>query len=96
MENERTQARTREAVVLRDKVDKTRIVSVTRLFRHPKLQKVIRKRVKYAVHDEKNESHTGDKIRIIEIRPLSRTKRWRMVKVVEKAKHSEAVLLRKQ
>ena len=84
---ERTQPRTREGVVLKDRVEKTRIVAVTRLFRHTRFQKVIRKRVKYAVHDEKNESHLGDRVRIIESRPLSRTKRWRMIAVVEKAKH---------
>ena len=84
---ERPQPRTREGVVLKDRVEKTRIVAVTRLFRHTRFQKVIRKRVKYVVHDEKNESHLGDRVRIIESRPLSRTKRWRMIAVVEKAKH---------
>ena len=81
----RLRPRTREGVVLKDKTDKTRIVSVTRLFRHTRFQKVIKRRVKYSVHDEKNESHVGDRIRIIESRPLSRTKRWRMVEVIEKA-----------
>lgn len=81
----RLRPRTREGIVLKDKTDKTRIVSVTRLFRHTRLQKVIKRRVKYSVHDEKNESHVGDRIRIIESRPLSRTKRWRMVEVIEKA-----------
>jgi small subunit ribosomal protein S17 len=67
-------------------MNKTRIVAVTRLFRESRFQKVIRKRVKYAVHDEKNESHVGDRIRIIESSPMSRTKRWRMTALVEKAR----------
>lgn len=79
-------ARTREGVVLKDRMDKTRIVAVTRLFRDPKFQKVVRKRVKYAVHDEKNQSHVGDRIRMIETHPLSHTKRWRMIGIVEKAR----------
>ena len=79
-------ARTREGVVLKEGTEKTRIVSVTRLFREPRFQKVVRRRVKYAVHDEKNESHVGDRIRIIESRPLSRTKRWRMIGLIERAK----------
>ena len=82
----RTRVRAREGVVLKDRMNKTRIVAVTRLFRESRFQKVIRKRVKYAVHDEKNESHVGDRIRIIESNPMSRTKRWRMVGLVEKAR----------
>lgn len=87
METERLRPRVREGVVLKDKMDKTRIVAVSRLYREPRFQKVIRKRVKYAVHDEKNESHVGDRIRIIETRPFSKTKRWRMIEFVERAKH---------
>jgi len=81
----RSRPRTREGVVLKDRMEKTRIVAVTRLYREPRFQKVIRKRVKYAVHDEKNESRVGDRIRIIESQPLSRTKRWRLVELIEKA-----------
>lgn len=87
METERLRPRMREGVVLKDKMNKTRIVAVSRLYREPRFQKVIRKRVKYAVHDEKNESHVGDRIRIIETRPFSKTKRWRMIEFVERAKH---------
>lgn len=85
-ETGRTHPRTREGVVVKDRMAKTRIVAVTRLFRHPQFQKVLKKRVKYAVHDEKNESHVGDRVRIIEGRPISRTKRWRIVQLIEKAK----------
>lgn len=82
--SQRTRPRTREGVVLKDKMDKTRIVTVTRLYRESQFQKVVRKRVKYAVHDEKNESHTGDRVRIIETRPFSKNKRWRMIELIEK------------
>lgn len=81
----RPRPRTREGVVLKDRMQKTRIVVVTRLYREPRFQKVVRKRVKYAVHDEKNQSHVGDRIRMIETPSLSRTKRWRLVELIEKA-----------
>ena len=71
METQRTRSRSREGVVLKDKTEKTRIVVVTRLFRHAQFQKVIKRRVKYVAHDEKNESHVGDRVRMIESRPLS-------------------------
>ena len=83
---QRPRPRTREGVVLKDKSQNSRIVAVTRLFRHPQFHKVIKRRVKYAVHDEKNESHVGDRVRIIESRPISRMKHWRMVEVIEKTK----------
>ena len=85
IESKRLQPRTREGTVLKDRMAKTRIVAVTRLFRDPRFHKVIKRQVKYAVHDEKNESHVGDRVRIIESRPLSRTKRWRVVALVAKA-----------
>ncbi len=85
-QSQRPRPRTREGLVLKDGTAKTRIVVVTRLVREARFQKVTRRRVKYAVHDEKNESHTGDQVRIIETRPISRTKRWKVVEVLEKAK----------
>ena len=74
--------RVREGVVLSDKMQKTIVVEVTRLVPHPKFRKVVRRKVKYAVHDEKNEAKTGDKVRIVETRPLSKSKHWRLVKVL--------------
>lgn len=71
---------------MKDSMQKTRIVAVARLFRDPRFHKVIKRSVRYAVHDEKNESHLGDRIRIVETRPLARGKRWRMVGLIEKAK----------
>ncbi|MDE2293459.1 MAG: 30S ribosomal protein S17 [Elusimicrobia bacterium] len=73
-------------VVLSDKADKTRVVMVERLDRHPRYGKTIRKRSKFYVHDEKNESHAGDRVTIMGTRPLSKLKRWRLVRVVEKAR----------
>ncbi|HLD50682.1 MAG TPA: 30S ribosomal protein S17 [bacterium] len=77
-----TGKRTREGVVLSNKMNKTLIVEVTRLVSHAQFKKVIKSKVKYAVHDEKNEAKIGDKIRIEETRPLSKTKRWRLVQVL--------------
>ena len=82
--SERLRPRTREGVVLKDGMQKTRIVSVTRLYRDSQFQKVVKRRMKYAVHDEKNESHVGDRVRMIETRPSSGTKRWRVVGIVKK------------
>ena len=74
--------RTRDGVVLSSKMQKTIIVEVTRLVEHPQFKKRIKSKVKYAAHDEKNQAKAGDKVRIIETRPLSKTKRWRLVKVL--------------
>lgn len=75
-------ARLREGVVLSDKMNKTIVVEVTRLMQHAKFKKVVRRKMKYAVHDEKNEAKIGNTVQIVETRPLSKTKRWRLVKVV--------------
>jgi small subunit ribosomal protein S17 len=75
-------AQLREGVVLSDKMQKTIIVEVTRLMQHPRFKKVVRRKVKYAVHDEKNEAKAGNKVQIVQTRPLSATKRWRLVKVL--------------
>ena len=72
----------RDGFVVSDKMDKTRIVEVTRLTTHAMFKKTIRRKIKYAVHDDANESKMGDKVRIIQTRPLSKTKRWRLVKVL--------------
>lgn len=72
-------------VVASDKMAKTRVVAVTELQRHPLYGKYVKRTQKFHVHDEKNESKTGDKVLIIETRPLSKTKRWRLMKVLERA-----------
>src|SRR5688572_1597053 len=87
-----TTARTRAAVrkekvgrVVSDKMDKTIVVSVERLSRHPLYKRVIRLTTKFKAHDERNEARIGDTVRIVESRPLSATKRWRMVEIVARA-----------
>jgi small subunit ribosomal protein S17 len=71
--------------VVSDKMEKTRVVAVDRLFRHPQYQKIIKRRKKFMADDPKNESHIGDKVRIAETRPLSKRKRWRVLEILEKA-----------
>jgi small subunit ribosomal protein S17 len=72
-------------IVASDKMDKTRVVAVTEQVRHPKYGKYVKRTLKFHVHDEKNESHVGDKVMIVEARPLSKTKRWRLMKLLAKA-----------
>jgi small subunit ribosomal protein S17 len=72
-------------IVTRDKMAKTRRVEVERLVRHPKYGKFVKRRTVCYAHDEKNESHLGDTVEIVESRPLSKTKRWELVKIVKKA-----------
>ena len=74
-----------QGIVTRDKTAKTRRVEVERLVRHPKYGKFIKQRTICYVHDENNDSHLGDTVEIIESRPLSKTKRWALVKIVTKA-----------
>lgn len=82
---ERGRRKFRTGVVIGDKTDKTRIVEVTRTFRDPKYKKVLSMRKKLYAHDEKNESHVGDQVKVMETRPLSKLKRWALVEVVKKA-----------
>jgi small subunit ribosomal protein S17 len=70
--------RTRIGVVVGEKMDKSRIVEVTRLVQHPLFKKYVRKRARFMAHDEQNRFHVGDVVRIVECRPLSRRKRWRI------------------
>ncbi len=76
--------RSMEGVVVSDNGDKTIVVQVERTTRHPLYHKIIRKRKKYHVHDEANEASTGDKVEIMGTRPLSKLKRWRLVRIIEK------------
>ena len=82
IEEKASKARSREGVVVSNKMQKTIIVEVTRLVEHPQFQKVIKRKIRYAVHDEENKAKIGDKVKIQETRPLSKTKRWRLVQVV--------------
>ena len=74
------------SVMSSGKMDKTVVVSIERLAKHPFYGKYIKKRVKYPAHDEQNQCGVGDRVSIIETRPLSKTKRWRVKEILEKAK----------
>lgn len=82
---ERGVRKSRVGVVVSDAMDKTRVVRVERRVRHPLYRKEVKKAKKFYVHDETNETRVGDRVRIVEMRPLSKTKRWRIESVVEKA-----------
>ncbi len=83
--HERPQARVKTAVVLSHKMDKTAVVSIERLVKHPLYQKLIRKRTKFKIHDPKNETKKGDVVLVAETRPISADKHWRLVKILKKA-----------
>ncbi len=83
---ERNLRKTRIGVVTSDKMAKTITVAVERKVKHPIYGKFVKKTSKFHAHDEKNEATTGDLVRIMETRPLSKTKRWRLVEIVEKVK----------
>jgi small subunit ribosomal protein S17 len=72
--------------VASDKMDKTRVVIVEKVLKHTKYAKPVKKKIRYKVHDEQNQSHLGDKVEIVIARPMSREKRWRISGIVEKAK----------
>ena len=77
--------------VVGDKMDKTIVVQIARRVRHPRYKKVITKYKKFYAHDEKSEAGVGDRVRIVETRPLSKLKRWSLVQVVEKSRQVEKV-----
>ena len=87
MAEQRTTARkTRVGTVVSDKMDKTIVVLVEDRAAHPLYKKIIKRSIKLKAHDEENQCGTGDRVRIMETRPLSRDKRWRLVEIIEKAK----------
>ena len=83
---DRNLRKTRTGVVVSDKMDKTIVVAVKDNVRHPLYKKIMKPTVKFKAHDENNECGIGDRVLIMETRPLSKDKRWRLVKIVEKAK----------
>ncbi len=83
---ERNLRKTRVGVVTSDKMDKTITVAVRDNIRHPLYKKIVKRTYKLKAHDEKNDAHIGDTVRVMETRPLSKTKRWRLVEVMERAK----------
>ena len=78
--------KTRLGIVVSDKMDKTITIAIERKVPHPIYKKYFKKTTKLMAHDEKSESRVGDKVKIMETRPLSKSKRWRLVEIVEKAK----------
>jgi len=84
--NDRGRRKVRVGVVVSDGMDKTVVVRIDRQVRHPLYGKTVRRSSKLAAHDEQNDAHVGDTVRITETRPVSKTKRWRVVEVVERAK----------
>jgi small subunit ribosomal protein S17 len=85
-ERERGRSQERRGVVVSNAMDKTIVVRVETLKVHPRYKKVIRRENKFHAHDERNEANVGDVVRIVETRPLSKTKNWRLAEIVEAAK----------
>ena len=83
---ERNLRKTRVGVVVSDKMDKTIVVAVKDNVRHALYNKIVKKTYKLKAHDEKNDAKIGDTVRVMETRPLSKDKRWRLVEIIEKAK----------
>jgi small subunit ribosomal protein S17 len=83
---ERTSRKTRIGMVVSDKMAKTVVVSIERRVQHPVYGKMVRRTKKLKAHDEQNEAKTGDTVRIMETRPLSKDKRWRVVELIERAR----------
>ena len=86
MSEERNMRKTRTGIVVSDKMDKTVVVAIRDNVRHPLYGKIIKRTSKIHAHDEKNECGVGDRVSVMETRPLSKTKRWRVVEIIEKAK----------
>jgi len=85
MKTDGGQSKTRQGVVVSDKMDKTVVVRIERLTRHPQYTRVVKRAKKFKAHDEQNQCTMGDLVEIMETRPLSKDKRWRVTKIVRKA-----------
>ena len=83
---ERNLRKVRIGKVVKDKMDKTCVVAIENHVKHPLIGKIVKRTYKLYAHDEKNECHVGDTVKVMETKPLSKTKRWRLVSIVEKAK----------
>jgi small subunit ribosomal protein S17 len=82
----RNERKVRDGIVVSDKMDKTIVVAIESMVLHPIYKKRVKKTVKFKAHDENNVAQTGDKVKIMETRPLSKDKNWRLVEVLQKAK----------
>ena len=86
MAEERKQRKVRTGLVVSDKMDRTVIVNIETTVRHPLYGKIYKRNSKLHAHDETNDAKTGDRVKVVETRPLSKTKRWRIVEILERAK----------
>jgi len=86
MEEKRNNRKVREGLVTSNKMEKSIVVSVERKLKHPKYGKFLKRTTKLMAHDEKNECSIGDKVKVMETRPLSKNKCWRLVEIIERAK----------
>ena len=86
MSEQRNYRKTEVGTVVSNKMDKTVVVAIMDSVKHPLYKKVIKRTVKLKAHDENNECNIGDRVRVMETRPLSKDKRWRLVEIIEKAK----------
>ncbi len=86
MSEKRNNRKTEFGTVVSNKMDKTIVIAIKDSVKHPLYKKVIKRTVKLKAHDEKNECNIGDRVRVMETRPLSKDKRWRLVEIIEKAK----------
>ncbi len=84
--SDRNMRKTDVGTVVSDKMDKTAVVAIENSVKHPLYNKIVKRTIKLKVHDENNECGVGDRVRIMETRPLSKDKRWRLVEIIEKAK----------
>ena len=84
--SERNLRKTKIGKIVSDKMDKTVVVAIENRVKHPLYKKIIKRTIKLKTHDEKNECKVGDRVKIMETRPLSKDKRWRLVEILEKAK----------
>lgn len=85
-----TRQKTREGFIVSDKMDKTVVVKVERMFQHPVYKRTVKRSKKYKAHDPQNDCRMGDRVRIEETRPLSKQKHWRVIEVIERAKSVSA------
>ena len=83
---DRNERKSKTGVVVSNKMEKTVVVAVERLVQHSLYSKSVRQTVKFKAHDENNDSNVGDKVKIMETRPISKDKRWRVIEIIEKAK----------
>ena len=86
MSEERNLRKTRVGMVVSDKMDKTVVVAIVDNVKHPLYKKIVKRTVRLKAHDENNECRVGDRVEVMETRPLSKDKRWRVVEIIEKAK----------